>query len=386
MKAALRFLAIAIGAALVATALVPYCTAAALIVRAAGIQGWMGRLAQWEGRAVSERAEQIAVRNGVIRARIFRPSGTPDRAVLLVSGVHPDGIGEARLTALARDLAATGVTVVTPAIPELVHYELTAHVTDTIEDAALWMSNREDLFGSSRIAMIGVSFSGGLSIVAAGRPALRDRVAYVLSFGGHGNLPRVLRYLCTGIEPGVPGSPPRPRPPHDYALAVVLHQAVGLVVPEDQAGSLRRAIEMFLEASALSRTDQKQADAAFDAARTLQSRMPEPSATWMKLVNDRNVVDLGARLLPYLNRLGQDRSLSPDLSPLPSAPVYLLHGTDDNVIPAAETELLTGQLQGATKVRSLVSGFLTHVDVSTRPTLADTWKMLAFWTEALGER
>ena len=48
--------------------------------------------------------------------------------------------------------------------------------------------------------MMGISFAGGLSIVAAGRPALRDHVAVVLSLGGHGDLPRTLRYLCTGIQ------------------------------------------------------------------------------------------------------------------------------------------------------------------------------------------
>ena len=44
----------------------------------------------------------------------------------------------------------------------------------------------------------GISFSGGLSIVAAGRPALRDKVSYVMSFGGHGDLPRVMKYLASG--------------------------------------------------------------------------------------------------------------------------------------------------------------------------------------------
>ena len=45
---------------------------------------------------------------------------------------------------------------------------------------------------------VGISFSGGLSVVAAGRPGIRDRVAFVLSFGGHGDLSRVMHYLCSG--------------------------------------------------------------------------------------------------------------------------------------------------------------------------------------------
>ena len=82
-----------------------------------------------------------------MRVRIFRPDGAPRRAALLVSGVHPDGIKEPRLVALARELAATGVIVVTPEIEDLINYRLTARVTDTIEDAAIWMVKRPDLFG-----------------------------------------------------------------------------------------------------------------------------------------------------------------------------------------------------------------------------------------------
>jgi hypothetical protein len=66
--------------------------------------------------------------------------------------------------------------------------------------------------------------------------------------------------------------------------------------------------------------------------------------------------------------------------------VYLLHGTDDNVIPAVESRLLAAHLSGRTPVHTLLSGFLRHVDLSTRPTLLDTWRMVAFWKSALGEQ
>jgi dienelactone hydrolase len=303
-----------------------------------------------------------------------------------VSGVHPDGIDEVRLVALARDLAATGLNVMTPEIPDLKQYRLTARVTDTIEHAAEWLADQHDLTGGRRIGMIGVSFSGGLSVVAAGRPALRSRVAYVLSFGGHGNLPRVLRFFCTGFEPQLEGGETRLRQPHDYALAVLLHQAADLAVPPDQTAPLRRGIETFLQASALARIDQGGGGQMLDWSRTYQRALPEPAATLMRLVNEREVSALGARLLPYLDRLGQDPALSPDRSPAPSAAVYLLHGTDDNVIPAVESRLLAAHLNGQTRVRLLLSGFLRHVDVTSPPTVGDTWRMIAFWKAALAER
>lgn len=386
MKAALRTFVAALVAGLIVAAFMPYWHATAMILRAAGMGGWLGQAARWDARGVTDRVDRISTPEGSVQVRVFQPSGHVTHAVLLVGGVHPNGIEEPRLVDLARDLAGTGVNVVTPEIPDLMQYRLTARVTDTIEWSAEWLAERQDLSGGNPVGMIGVSFSGGLSVVAAGRPGLRDRVAYVLSFGGHGDLPRVLRYFCTGVEPSPPGGGVTRRRPHDYALAVLLYQAADLVVPAEQAGALRHGIETFLQASALARIDQQRAMDVFQRSRALQSQLPEPSATLMQQVNERDVAATGSRLLPYLAQLGQDPALSPDRSAPPTSPVYLLHGSDDNVIPAVETELLAAHLKGTTRIRMLVSGFLTHVDVSARPTINETWRMIAFWKSALGEQ
>jgi dienelactone hydrolase len=386
MTATARTVVAAVTAIALVVTLVPYWHAAAMIFRAAGTPGWVAYAARFDARPVTGTIEHVSTPDGLIRARIFVPSPRGSRAALLVTGVHPDGIDEVRLLALARDLAATGVNVVTPEIPDLLHYRLTGRVTDTIEHMALWLATNTELSRHNRIGMIGVSFSGGLSIVAAGRPSIRDRVAYVLSFGGHGNLPRVLTFLCTGQEPSIDSRNGATRVPHDYALAILLHQAADLAVPGDQVEPLRHNIETFLQASALARVDQQRAADLLEHGRLFQTELADPAATLMKFVFDRNVAALGARLVPYLDRLGQDPALSPDRSDPPKSPVYLLHGTDDNVIPAVESELLAAHLEGGTRVRVLLSRFLTHVDVTDRPTLAATWRMVAFWKGALGEQ
>ena len=378
-------IALAVAGCAFVVAALPYWNAAALIVRAADIPGPIGRVAGWEARAVSDSLDRVPVGDGSLRVRIFRPSGHARRGVLLVTGVHPDGIDEPRLVDLARDLAGTGVNVVTPEIIDLKEFRLTASVTNAIESTALWLLQRDDLSGGAKVGIIGVSFSGGLSIVAAGRPSLRDRVAFVLSLGGHGNLPRVLTYLCTGIEPSVPGYPDTRRPPHDYALAIVLHQAAPLAVPADQVTVLRRGIEDFLLASAMARSDRPRAQSMTDTVKTFQRTLPEPSATLLKYVVDRDVVSLGKRLVPFLGDLGQDPALSPDRSPPPAAPVYLLHGRDDSVIPPVESFFLARDLERMTKVLRLESGFLSHVDVAEPPSLLEAWDMIRFWKAALGE-
>ena len=93
----------------------------------------------------------------------------------------------------------------------------------------------------------------------------------------------------------------------------------------------------------------------------------------MLQVTDRAVDKLGAVLAPHLNQLGAD---DPTLSParsteVPRAPIYLLHGSDDTVIPAAESALLAEhlRLQGA-EVHLLLSGLITHAELDRSAPLA----------------
>src|SRR5678809_1066143 len=116
--------------------------------------------------------------------------------MLLVPGVHAAGVDEPRLVQFARDLASVRHTVLTAELTDLTQYRITPRTTDMIEDAAAWLAQQQSLTGGKTIGMMGISFAGGLSLIAASRPALRGHVAFVMSFGGHGDLPRTLRYLC----------------------------------------------------------------------------------------------------------------------------------------------------------------------------------------------
>jgi hypothetical protein len=114
--------------------------------------------------------------------------------------------------------------------------------------------------------------------------------------------------------------------------------------------------------------------------------MPEPARTFMGYVNDRAVKKLGPALVPYLDQLGaSDPALSPQRAPdPPSAAVYLLHGDDDTVIPAAESALLNDYLQSkGTDVHLLLSNLITHAEVNKSATASDTWKLIAFWASLL---
>ena len=317
---------------------------------------------------------------------------------MLVPAVHRDGIDEARLVGLAQDLAATGFAVVTVAAPDLQRFRITAAVTDVIEDAIAWAADQPSLAPDGQVGVLGVSFSGGLSIVAGGRDRIRDRLAFIISFGGHGDLSRVMHYLASGEVQGDLDRARRSRvvagaehvqvhPPHDYGVAVVLLTLAGQLVPPEQVGPLTAGIEGFLLASSLDMVDKPRALEEFARMRAYAETLPEPSAALMRFVNDRAVKELGARLLPVVDRLATHPdmpALSPEKAPAPpAAPIYLLHGSDDNVIPSVETVLLGEFLQDRAQVRGLLSGLITHAEVNRAPTLTEAWRLASFWRDAM---
>ena len=238
---------------------------------------------------VADPIQQIPTRHGPIDARLYHPAQRPPRRVVtLVPGVHMDGIRESRLVGMAEDLAASGYSVLTVATPDLQQFRITPASTDIIEDAAKWLV-KESPASDGKIGMLGISFSGGLSIVAAGRPELRDHVAFVMSFGGHGDLQRVMRYLCSGNAPPMPALGEAThdipgaehvsiRPPHDYGVAVVLLTFAERIVPADQVEPLRQGILTFLKASSLDMVDKPKAEIEFTRARDFEATLPDPHA------------------------------------------------------------------------------------------------------------
>jgi dienelactone hydrolase len=360
-----------------------------LVVRAADLRGPVRRLADLNVVPIGERIVSAPIGETSIRVRVYAPAGTARQTVLLVSGLHPGGIDEPRLVALSRRLAEANVTVVTPEILELSRFEITPVLTDRIEQTAVWLTGVAGLAPNGRIGLMGISFSGGLAVAAAGRASLRDRLLYVFSFGGHDDLQRVLEYFCTGIEAGTQSSGPvsdrslTPPPPHDYGVAVVLLNVADRLVPPEQIAPLREAVRQFLRASSLHRVDRAEADREFAALRARARMLPEPSASLLGYVNDRDVERLGRLLLPHLGAYASAPALSPSRSPAPSAPVFLLHGRTDNVIPALESRYLADRLRGRVRVRLLLTDLISHADADRPAGLQDFLQLGVFWSDVL---
>src|SRR5688500_12158520 len=226
----------------------PYARAMALIVRVAALGGpAQAIISIQDNRVDAQPRHMVPTRHGDVPAQFYMPATVSERAVLVMPGFNSNGLDEARLAALAADIAASGYPVMALALPDLQQFRLTPAATDVIEDSVAWMVQQPQLARDGKVGIIAVSFSGGLSIVAAGRDRIRDHVQVVVSLRGQGDTRRVMTYLGTGVAPHVDGL--ETHAPHDYGVAVILNSLADRgVVPIEQAGALRDAIETYLRA------------------------------------------------------------------------------------------------------------------------------------------
>ncbi len=359
----------------------PYVRSLALVIDVSGREapgrGWLPVRVQ----PVDATDVSVATRHGAVEGRLYRPSGTAgasSRTVLVVPGLHSAGVEEPRLDRLSRRLAGEGITVLSLPLPDLRKFLVTPRSTDVIEDAALWLAGQPAITPTGRIGLIGISFGGGLALVAAGRPSLANRLDTVVSFGGHGDLPRVVRYLCSGLLPD--GSP---QPAHDYGTVLFLLAALPHLVPAEQVAPLDRAIRVFLDASMVDVSEPARAEALFREARDLGAALAEPARSVMADVSARDATRLGPRLVDLAEQVGGDPALSPERSPATQARVFLVHGAVDTVIPQTETPAVAAFLQraGAADVHWLLTPAVAHADATASVTAWDVWALVRFWKQ-----
>src|SRR5205823_3807992 len=104
--------------------------------------------------------------------------------IVLAHGVHRLGIEEPRLQRFARAIAASGVVVMTPEIAELTDYRVDPRSIDTLGAAAHSLRERTH----APVGLMGMSFAGGLSLLATADPAYAPDIAFVVAIGAHDDL------------------------------------------------------------------------------------------------------------------------------------------------------------------------------------------------------
>ena len=288
-------------------------------------------------------------------------STEPARAgILLIHGAVSDGKDNPRLRNFAITLARSHFAVMVPNIPSLRSLKLTPETINEIEHCFSYLLTQSKLTPEGRTGMVAISVAVGPALTASLRPDIQTQVRFLLAIGGYYDLPRTLGYHATGHYQG-----PRmtqQRLPNEYAKWVfVLSHLDQLGDPSDR-NLLRTIAYRKLEDPQAPTTD-------------LVTHLKLPGRKVYDFVNNKDPAHT-ASLLSQLPasiqaKISELNLTNKDLSQIQGQTI-LVHGLDDEVIPAAESQALARVLPPDRTHLFLVNG-LQHVD--TNPTTLDIWRL-----------
>jgi acetyl esterase/lipase len=306
------------------------------------------------------------------RGRLYSPvdvkggGGLP--GLVVVHGVHWKGIDEPRLRRFARAIAESGVVVLTPEVRELCDYRIEPASIDTIGTAARVLSGR---LGGRPVGVMGLSFAGGLSLIAASDARYAPSLAYVAAVGAHDDLGRVLRFF-TSNEAARPDGTTLTLHAHDYGTVVLVYSHVEDFFPAEDVPVARDALRAWLHED-------------FDGARERAKGLSPEAAATMGHVFDHDQAAMRPEVEREIARLAASFAAVSPAAHLRDVrvPVFLLHGAGDTVIPSSETEWLAHDTPPGVLREALVSKAIEHVELEGGTGVGDQWKLVDFMSGLL---
>jgi dienelactone hydrolase len=348
----------------------PACTylrAAGLLLRIEDPQH-AGRIGGIHTYPIEESLTEIRTPAGPIRARLYIPMGIANGpGMLVVHGVHHLGIDEPRLVAFARSLSTSGIQVLTPELVSLTDYHVDARSIDLIGYSA------RDFAQSlhQKVGILGISFGGGLSLMAAASPRYQPYIRFVVSVGAHDDLERVSRFFITN-QIARPDGTRLHMAAHEYGPLILIYSHLEDFFPPADIATAHEALRLLL----WERVDEsrKEAEKLSPASRAkmelLYNHHIEPLADEMEQVIAQHQAEMAA-VSPH----GRMQSLH--------VPVLLLHGAADSVVPPSELLWLERDVPPADLVEALISPVLSHVSLGGKPTLVDNLHLVHFMARML---
>jgi pimeloyl-ACP methyl ester carboxylesterase len=285
---------------------------------------------------------------------LYWPGEDAAAVLVLVPGAVKDGKDDPRMVAFANTFARARFAVLVPEIPNLRTRQLSPEDAGPIGAAIRYLSRcvaQSERAGS--VGVVAISYAAGPAFLAALAPANRDLVGYLTAIGGYYDVEAVLTFFTTGYYREGPEAPWQHREPNAYGKWVFVRaNAARLADPADQA---------VLDEIAMRKLEDLDADIA-----DLRPRLGAGGRAVMALLDNRDpervpelIEGLPAPIRADLRALDLERR---DLSRVPFE-LILVHGRDDPIIPATESQALAAALP-KDQVRLYVIDRLAHIDLS----------------------
>lgn len=346
----------------------PYLDAASVLLRVSepNRNDW---LARHDTNAITISDTNIQTPSGPVRGRLYVPTGIANPpAMVVLHGVHHLGIDEPRLVNFSRALSMHGVLVMTPELADLADYHVEPTAIGVIGSAARDLKART---AANSVAVLGLSFAGGLALVAAADPRYENDIGVVISIGGHESLPRVLRFFATNTIQG----------PNDIAIHMQAHEYGILVVayahpedffsPEDVSLAREAIRQQLYENGAEARAGSQRLSPA-GRARMEELLAHKDDGLSSDLLRSLTEHEAEAESVSPAGKLAYMR-----------ADAFLAHGEGDNVIPPTELLWLKHDVPTDKLKAALISPVISHVELGRHPSFADEWRLVHFMKELL---
>ena len=316
--------------------------------------------------AISTEELTLPTESGPVRARLYTPENATSKtpALIVLHGVHHLGIDEPRLKSFAAAMASTGIRVLTPELPDIKDYHVDSTSIRTIGESTQLFARQT----GSPVGVMGLSFSGGLALLAAADPLYKPSFKFVFAVGSQDSMSRVSQYYRTGSD-ARPNGTTELLPAHEYGPLVLEYEYLEDFVPATDIPAIRPILRAHLyedkpaETLALARLTPSQRIAA---DQLMDTASPKTRALIADAINKHTA---------ELNGLSPATRLAHM-----TVPVYLLHGEADNIIPSAETLWMASELPAVTLQAALVSPVISHIDIGeTKPTAYAQWQLIHFF-------
>lgn len=326
---------------------------------------WLG---PWAGTSAPPgivRTERLLGEARSLRAYLYEPPGRALGAYLIAPGLHFLGPDDPRLDRFCRVLAAAGLLVLAPKLPDHLSLRVSPRTTG---DLALAWDDVADLAARRRLArpaVFTISFGSAPAIELAARDGYRGRVGPLVLFGGFADFAASVRFAVTGEMVHERERLTLPRDPLN-SPAVFVNLLPYLDVRGDRG--LLEAAWREMAVSTWGRMELKRPGARDPFAAAIADRLPAELREVFLI--GCGLRPGGAELLEAGLAAAGDAFAFADPRPHLArvvAPVVIVHGKDDDVIPYCQAHLLRAALPAGHRHRLHLTGMYGHTGAETPP-------------------
>ena len=288
--------------------------------------------------------------HGITRADLYisRP-GRKGPGILLNHGVIDTGKDDPRLKRFAEILCRAGFVVCVPDFKGMRSFRISPADIDEIQAAFERLISLKEHILPESCGLFGFSYGAGPTIIAACRPEIRQKVRFVVSFGGYYDLKNVLSFMATGNFEFA--GKRYFRKPQEYGKWVFLANNLDLVESSLDRAVLREILKIKLR----------------DENAPVDRFLPELGGEGRNILNllthanPSQTESFIEHLPPSVRSSMTALSVSASLKDL-DANLILAHGEDDDLIPFTETLRLAQAAPDPRKVHCQILKIFSHVD------------------------